>query len=104
LFTIQAPLPPASRYTRLERRVVERAVGDVARAAGGAFDDVDVGQAQRGELPHHVLEQRLRFGSWMSLAGVTGDRRMPVTPPPMASTTARITSSSRRARFSIEPP
>jgi hypothetical protein len=45
------------------------------------------------------------FESWpMSLAGVTGDRRRPARPGPISSQTAVITSTRKRARFSIEPP
>ncbi len=47
---------------RLQCRVVERPIGKFPRAAGGAFDHMDIGQLQRRELTQHVLEQRLRIG------------------------------------------
>ena len=42
--------------------------------------------------------------SEMSLAGVTGEMRMPVRSAPASAATALATSSISRARFSIEPP
>ncbi|GBH10486.1 hypothetical protein KPSA1_03904 [Pseudomonas syringae pv. actinidiae] len=37
-------------------------------------------------------------------SGVTGDKRIPTRSLPQMSTMAWVTSSVRRARFSIEPP
>jgi hypothetical protein len=39
-----------------------------------------------------------------SLAGVTGEMRMPVLSPPISLATAAATSSISLARFSSEPP
>jgi hypothetical protein len=88
----------------LERGVVKRAVGELARAAGGAFDDVHIGQAQRCQLAHHVVEQRLRVIVHHVVGG--RDRRQAHAGAAAADfvVTARITSSSRRARFSMLPP
>ena len=82
--------------------VVERR--DVARAAGGAFDDMDVDQLQRVEMIDDMVEQRLRIGVETPLAGVTGEMRMPVRSGPASAATALATSSISRARFSIDPP
>ena len=47
----------------LERRIVKRRVAlhIVARPTGGAFNDVQIGQTQRGQLARHVLKQGLRM-------------------------------------------
>ena len=49
---------PDARIQAAQGLVVERGV--VARAAGVAFDDVDVHRVELFQLAHHMLEQRLR--------------------------------------------
>jgi hypothetical protein len=86
---------------RLRRRgVVERCV--VARAAGRAFDDVDVGQLQRIELVDDVVEQRLRIGCrirrWPASPARCGcrcARRRPRWRPPVATSSIRLARGSR---------
>ena len=68
----------------------QRGVGerrDVARAAGGALDHVHIGDLQRVQLLHRMLEQRLRVGITEIAGG--RDRRQ---------ATACTTSTSRRVR------
>ena len=92
----QAPAGFAALKTRRQRLEVEG--HGIARPAGGAFDQVRVGELHGRELlttwPYKACAS---LSCPRSLASVTGDRRTPVRPAPISPTTASITSSIRRA-------
>ena len=41
---------------------IRMAVGQLTRAAGGAFNDVDERQIELGQMLDHIFKQRLRIG------------------------------------------
>ena len=76
----------------------------MALAAGVALDDVDVGEPERIDL----LDQRQidRLGIAIADVGELGQRRQADADAVAApdAVTASTTSTTRRVRFSIEPP